>query len=62
MAKISMQSRDYTMNIIVRGMYTVYSRAIAQLVERRTVVDKLADILSSCTRDSSVGRAEDCSG
>ena len=36
--------------------------AIAQLVERGTVVDKLADILRSCTRDSSVGRAGDCSG
>ena len=36
--------------------------AIAQLVQRRNVVDELADILSSCTRDSSVGRAEECSG
>ena len=59
MTKNSMQSRYTTMNC-TPCVHRVL--AIAQLVERMTVVDKLTDILRSCTRDSSVGRAEDCSG
>ena len=57
---VGTQSCDYNEYYCTLHVHRVL--AIAQLVERRTVVDKLADILSSCTRDSSVGRAEDCSG